>query len=87
MMNFRHVASLALVGWYLMAPPMTSDHKIRDDAPIAQWQMVDSFDDAGSCHDSRFRVMRNMKSAAECGYQRALHSACISTDDPRLKAK
>ncbi len=46
-MKLRHVAALALVGWYLMMPPIP-DHG-EPDPPISQWEIRYSFDSAASC--------------------------------------
>jgi hypothetical protein len=86
-MNLHHAAALALVGWYLMVPPLTSDNKIHDAAPIAEWQILDSFDTAQHCDDTRFRLMDASENTEAWRHERALRSACISTDDLRLKPK
>jgi hypothetical protein len=50
-MNLRHTAALALVGWYLMVPPLTSEeHHFNFNAPLAQWEQQGEFDTADSCH-------------------------------------
>jgi len=54
-MKPRHAAALALVGWYLMIPPLQSAN--RDDpsgprdlhAPISQWDQVSAYDSAAKC--------------------------------------
>jgi hypothetical protein len=86
-MKPRHAAALALVGWYLMAPPMNPDKNVRVNAPLSQWQIVDSFDNAQDCHDKKARLTSDMMNRQPELGRRALHSACISTDDPRLKEK
>ena len=60
-MNPRHAAALALVGWYLILPPMMmpcpSKHPPKHppplsfdgDAPLSRWNAVRSFDSAGDC--------------------------------------
>lgn len=69
-MKFQHTATLALVGWYLMAPPYhvvlrqgTIAHfDIQFDAPISTWQIEDSFDSATQCAADRDRRgMSSMK--------------------------
>jgi hypothetical protein len=40
-MKPRHAAALALVGWYLMTPPMYERHHIDADVPVSQWQIID----------------------------------------------
>lgn len=64
-MNPRHAAALALMGWYLMVPPIEWSHQLRDTptgvseggplwpypktAPLSSWQMIMSFDTADLC--------------------------------------
>jgi hypothetical protein len=54
-MKPRHAAALALVGWYLMLPPLadrSTTHCLLCtgvDAPLFKWTIEDSFDDAMSC--------------------------------------
>jgi hypothetical protein len=59
-MKLRHTAALALVGWYLMTPPITlkglADPKatlIDGSAPISQWSQESSFDSAEKCEQER----------------------------------
>ena len=71
-MNLRHAAALALVGWYLMAPPTlsigdTSDIKsgrwrTKVSAPVREWQILESFDSASDCENMKGKlVMRGDK--------------------------
>jgi len=50
-MNPRHTAALALVGWYLIAPPpRTVDGTDYDPkAPLSEWQMIGKFDTIEDC--------------------------------------
>src|ERR1700736_3764083 len=88
-MNLRHAAALALVGWYLMCPPLCSSHWSKDekspcncgafnyDAPLDRW-----FKSAGS---GRFDSLRKCEiRAAEKG---PIVCKCVSADDTRLKEK
>jgi len=82
-MNPRHAAALALVGWYLMVPIMNQYGKIQD-APLAEWAHVDSFDTATECRDAAHQLIALQGKdkppvAAVLGFQ------CIESDDPRLK--
>jgi hypothetical protein len=46
-MKPRHAAALALVGWYLMSPPIViqgGKAKIDSDAPLSKWRTMD-YDD------------------------------------------
>jgi hypothetical protein len=50
-MNLRHVAVVALVGWYLIAPPpITEDTNHYDPkAPLSEWEMIGKFDTIEDC--------------------------------------
>ena len=48
-MNLRHAAALALVGWYLMSPPIQAfkESPVPElSAPLSQWTSVSAFDTA-----------------------------------------
>jgi hypothetical protein len=60
--NLRRAAALALVGWYLMVPPLTEDGHpaqmsgpIRRDSawgvevntPFSKWELIGTYDSAG----------------------------------------
>ncbi len=62
--NLRHAAALALVGWYLMLPPLIRvppdprdpgrDRVAPDsDAPLSRWFWSGSFDSADACQRSQ----------------------------------
>jgi len=54
---FRHAAALALVGWYLMIPPLPTTSgwfsNSSAPAPISQWKLWASFDSAMLCEAYR----------------------------------
>ena len=53
-MTPRHAAALALVGWYLMAPPMDQNtHKINLDAALNEYMVWKSYDSAQTCEADR----------------------------------
>jgi hypothetical protein len=52
-MNLRHAAALALIGWYLMAPPLSKDGKPNLSAPLSQWNQTGGFDSAKACDNKR----------------------------------
>jgi len=46
----RRAAALALVGWYLMVPPLTSrTGPIKRDSPLSKWETWFAFDTANEC--------------------------------------
>jgi hypothetical protein len=48
-MNLRHAAALALLGWYLITPPVGPDGVVDLNAPISKWDQKDNFDAAADC--------------------------------------
>ena len=85
-----HAATLALVGWYLMGPPVISVHFESSDfadpdAPLSKWTILKSFDAAKDCEAGRQNMLREHKNKHdEVVYDDAV---CIVTDDPRLTGK
>lgn len=87
----RHAAAFALVGWYLMLPPL-ADYRIngkhvaslRDtSAPFSKWTTLDSFDTAAECEKA---LVANTDAALNRGEGDQPYQ-CVATDDPRLKGK
>jgi hypothetical protein len=57
-MNLRHAAALAMMGWYLILPPMPMDSvtgigPTAPDAPLSKWTIIESFDTAGDCEQRK----------------------------------
>jgi hypothetical protein len=50
-LHSRHLAALAIVGWYLMMPPDSAKipHDVDSDTPISRWIVVTNFPDEDSC--------------------------------------
>jgi len=99
-MKPSHAAALALVGWYVMAPPVHSVTSSMDEwdasAPLAKWEIVGSFDTAAECrHDLFRRLNEKIPSTTSPGpmSREAANQAaakyvnaflCVASDDPRL---
>ena len=82
-MKLHHTAALAVAGWYLMMPPLGSDGRRDDSAPLPQWKIRGSFDTAVECTDALAELLG--RDFPEMVRQAILASMCISTDDPQLK--
>jgi hypothetical protein len=57
--QIRHAAALALVGWYLMLPPLGPSEKnfpVASEAPLVQWTNSGSFDTAKECEIERHKL-------------------------------
>ena len=50
-MNLHPAAALALVGWYLMLPPM-NEKGVFTQASMSDWDQVGSFDSAVACEQA-----------------------------------
>ena len=96
--KLRHAAALALVGWYLMAPPFTRDG-VNSKALLFEWKQVASFDTTSECAEHAAGMEKFVAGRAEQNkdprYRDTLRyaaqafsqSLCIASDDPRLKEK
>ena len=53
-MNLRDAVALALVGWYLMLPPVdTPTGRYVEEAPIGAWRKLVEFDTFTKCENRR----------------------------------
>jgi hypothetical protein len=98
-MKNRHAAALALVGWYLLAPPLMDPDEAHEQtalmAPLAHWFPYDEFDSVSECHkrEAYFQTVAARQLAKSYDEKdraaafRARNVQCIATDDPRLKEK
>ena len=91
-MTPRHIASLALVGWYLITPPSTLPPDLSYKAPLHKWHIVRAFDTADDCEDSRSSFFEDSRQKValnmlEPAYRDFMFAECIASDDPRLKEK
>jgi hypothetical protein len=67
-MKLRHAAALALVGWYLMAPPFPKgEHRYEPDTsvPLSQWIRRASFDSAAECEAHKTNWLDALKKNPE----------------------
>jgi hypothetical protein len=86
-MKPRHAAALALVGWYLMAPPLDGPN-VDPFAPLSKWVVIKAYATPTACSDAQ-NQMREAASHSNL-QNRAVSEGVvllqyISTDDPRLK--
>ena len=102
-MNLRHTSALALVGWYLMTPPISTSGSLNTDGPLSAWVEDSAHDSASACEQMKAEMLYATAAArslfpdsAENKHGRAtlalnndryLNARCIATDDPRLKEK
>jgi hypothetical protein len=95
-MNPRHAAARALVGWYLMTPPpMSEPERAGLSEPLGGWNIESSYDTATECTAARealiqkgftnFKPDAPVDSGASLMFALFRAAQCIATDDPRLK--
>jgi hypothetical protein len=93
--TLRHAAALALVGWYMMIPPLSRTVRFEVDygAPLSAWPIMRSFDNAERCEDYRSHELEKYRASAAAAPTNILQtfsnamlfSQCAASDDPRLK--
>ena len=86
-MKPRHAAVLALVGWYLMMPPLTPD-SASDCNSLRDKMQKAAHDPAALAQVNKETARRgepplDLKFALESTHE----AFCIASDDPRLKQK
>ena len=96
-MKLRHAAALALVGWYLMVPPVkwqaslckcplpTDGNWISEqNAPLTKWLRWKEYATGSDCEAARAeRVVEKYWNRPHGN----IYGRCIDNDDPRLKEK
>ena len=62
-------AVLAIVGWYLMIPPIGADNRVDAHAPLSKWRVGVGFESQKDCDDSLKDAIQSPMTPAE--YQAA----------------
>jgi hypothetical protein len=92
-MKTRHAAALALVGWYLMVPPLDRQRRSLTNAPLTRWSRVRTLDSEHACKEWLAALLKSFKGHSFENFEQAVqadsvfHGRCIASDDPRLKEK
>lgn len=84
-MSCRHAAVLALVGWYLIIPPVRGGAQPDTQAPISAWTVFRKFDSAAACREWKLKLETQARRAGKYGPRPDF--MCVASDDPRLKEK
>ena len=89
-MKLRHAAALALIGWYLLQPPMRSHsgrYEYDANAPLSLWSEHAAYDSAAECEKGKAKLAEAFPDApaSSKGFLASFH--CVASDDPRLKEK
>jgi hypothetical protein len=98
-MKIRHAVAPALIGWYLMVPPLVNaPYKIDTEAPLANWKVHQTFGTAEECNNSLLAAKNKYEHTAsaplgsiEKGTRafalQMTFAQCVSSNNPNLKAK
>ncbi len=98
-MTVSHFAAFALIGWYLMVPPLVpGSWQVNQSAPRAQWTIVGTFEREADClsareHlrlEGRERAATRPRPGRGTGYRRwcpGCYAQCMATEDLRLKGR
>lgn len=94
--ELRHAGRARLLAaWYLLTPPFSPPDPpgpLQLDAPLSQWNQMDSSDTAAGCEEQRDNMVRMYGSGdmTSLNIQFKLwlyhNSVCVSSADPRLRA-
>jgi len=94
-LDVRHAAALALLAaWYLLTPPFAPGDPpgpLKLNAPLSQWNQMDSSDTAAGCDEQRDNMVRMYSSgdmtSVTIQFKLWLYhnSVCVSSADPRLR--
>ncbi len=91
-MKFRHATALALVGWYLIVPPLQ-----KPKSPLSHWKTLEVFDTEALCQVKRKAMVEEAESdetgdssvivfETRHGKEEFIARAgsCVASGDPRL---
>ena len=92
-MRPRHAAALALVGWYLMVPPINL-MGVHPSEPLSKWTVYQDYDSLRTCLAAENELHRRGEQDSSVTpplqfpskeLQQFAAAFCIASDDPRLK--
>ena len=101
-MTIRHAAALALVGWYLMVPPVIpGTGEVNQSVPLSQWTIRRRFPHNQGCEAAKARLHDQVLAAqtqTDAANPRRVernpevhcilcNAQCVAEDDPCLKSK
>jgi hypothetical protein len=99
-MKLHHSVALALVGWYLMVPPLAPTVREGLATDLSSWEVFESFDTAVECRKtrdslkSRMFLEKKLKDDPNTILRRGTthdqwvyFAECIASDDLQLRDK
>lgn len=96
-MKLRHAIAVALVGWYLLMPPLDHSYKPQSELPISKYRQQ-SFESAEKREDAKHKYVDCFIGEAKknatgmsryfLGIAQSIQQGiCIASDDPRLQER
>ncbi len=89
-MKLRHIAALALAGWYLLIPMFDPKSGKVVSLPLSEWNEEGIFDTAADCAAAKRNLVEEYrKHGASRRVQDIVskEAECVASDDSRLKGK
>ncbi|HVA39656.1 MAG TPA: hypothetical protein VNF49_03265 [Candidatus Binataceae bacterium] len=84
-MKLRHIAAVALTGWFLITPPQANSH-YDTSAPLSKWKIEGGAATREQCKATQASLGSRALKQGRPGDAEAVKDAqCVSTDDPRLE--
>ena len=84
-MKLRHIAAVALTGWFLITPPQSNGH-YDVSAPLSKWKIEEGAGDAGKMQRPQASLNSlALKKGQPDDIEEVKNARCVSTDDPRLE--
>ena len=95
-MNARPAVALALVGWYLMVPPLVeTPYKIDTEASLTSWKVYQTFNTEEECRKSKSSAQSKyehtatapsgtIKRGTRAFALQMVFARCVKSDDPGL---
>ena len=82
-MNHPYAAALALVGWYLLLPPVESNGRVDVKAPLDEWAKIGLYDSAQGCRHELYLSRTPRRTEEE--WRSSVEAARKSGDAPTLE--
>jgi len=98
MLHLRHASAVALMGWYLIVPPLVIHNRLPVDlaAPLSEWKVFSMHDSAADCEKgllafykaAQAELIANPASESDrIRYYQLQNSQCFASEDPLLQGK
>jgi hypothetical protein len=87
-MLLRHLAAVALTGWFMITPPPQANGNYETSAPLSRWKIEGGAGTREECRQTMALLSARAAKAGNPGDIEAVKDArCIRQNDPRLQGK